>query len=149
MRANKSFRLAALAAISALVVPAAFVAACSSDNNSNPSPVVTYDANTAPPDSSNTTEEPDAATGSDVAVSPGEDASSDVREEPIVPEDAQACTASRAPAQGASASAGCWSCVPQSKVEYLNQCATTGVLCVKFDNTRVPGYDGGAPAPLN
>jgi hypothetical protein len=149
MGAIKNLRLAALAVLSALVVPAAFVAACSSDNNSNPAPVVTFDANTASPDSSTTTEEPDATTGSDGAVSPVEDASTDVREEPIVPEDAQACTASHAPAQGASADAGCWSCAPQSAAEYLNQCATTGVLCVKFDNSRVPGYDGGAPAPLN
>ncbi len=148
MCATKKLRLAALAVLSALAAPAAFVVACSSDNNSNPTPVTTYDANLPPPDSSTGTQD-DASAAADVAVTPGEDAAIDVREEPIVLEDAQACTASRAAAQGVSADAGCWSCTPQSKPEYLNQCAGTGVLCVKFDNARVPGYDGGAPASLN
>src|ERR1700733_14558755 len=132
MGAIKNLRLAALALLSALVVPGAFVAACSSNSASNPTPTITtYDANTSTPDSTTVTPEDG---GSDVAVGPGEDASSDAREEPIVLEDAQACTASHAPAQGAPADGGCWSCAPQSNTEFLNQCAGTGVLCTAFDN---------------
>src|ERR1019366_4672593 len=52
MLSSKTLRLAGLALVSGLFVPAAFTVACSSDNASNPVPTVpTYavDATTSPP----------------------------------------------------------------------------------------------------
>jgi hypothetical protein len=147
MAAKKSFYLAALALGLAIVAPVGLVAACSSSSGGNPTPIV-YDANVAT-DSPTVTSDDDAGdSGKDVAIGP-EDAANDVREEPIVLEDAQACTSNQAPAQGAPADAGCWSCAPQSTPEFLNQCAGSGVTCATFDNSRVPGWDGGLPPPLN
>jgi hypothetical protein len=35
----------------------------------------------------------------------------------------------------------------QVNSDFLNRCAATGVTCVPFDNSRLPGYDGGALPP--
>jgi uncharacterized cupin superfamily protein len=151
MAAKKSFYLAALALGLAVVAPAALVAACSSSSGGNPTPIV-YDANVATDSPTVTSDDASSSSsdsGQDVAIGPEDAATGDVREEPIVLEDAQACSANQAPAQGAPADAGCWSCAPQSTPEFLNQCAVSGVTCVTFDNSRVPGWDGGLPPSLN
>jgi len=69
----------------------------------------------------------------------------------IIPLDAAGCTLARLPAPGSVATdAGCWNCTPQMNVEFLNQCAGTGVTCAPFNNlARLPGYDGGALPAFN
>jgi len=141
-------RFVALALISAVVVPGAFMAACSSDNGSNPVPTVpTYTVDASPPDAT-TPQGDDSSTGGDDGSS-----ATDAKEEPrvLIPEDAQACTLARLPAPGSVATdAGCWNCLPQTDREFLNQCAATGVTCAPFDNFgRLPGYDGGALPSYN
>ncbi|HTB71705.1 MAG TPA: hypothetical protein VK762_00615 [Polyangiaceae bacterium] len=146
MASRRKLRFAALALISAVVVPGAFVAACSSDdNNSNPvPPVPTYVIEAGSPDAT-TPQGDDSSTGGDDTA--------DAKEEPrvIIPEDAQACTLQRLPAPGSVATdAGCWNCAPQTDPEFLNQCAGTGVTCAPFDNfARLPGYDGGGLPSFN
>jgi hypothetical protein len=152
MLSSKTLRLAGLALVSGLFVPAAFTVACSSDNASNPVPTVpTYavDATTTPPDSSGPQGDDGPSTGDAAATADAADA------HVLIPEDAQACTLARLPATGAPASdAGCWNaadpnCRAQTNPEFLNQCAGTGVTCARFDNARLPGYDGGALPPFN
>ena len=138
-------RFVALALLSAVAVPGAFMAACSSDNNTNPiPPVPTFVVDAGSPDS--TTQGDDSSTGGDDG---GPDAQQDARV--IIPEDAAACTLARLPAPGSVATdAGCWNCAPQKNIEFLNQCAGTGVTCAPFNNlTRLPGYDGGALPAFN
>jgi hypothetical protein len=143
MASSKKMRLAAFALVSAVLVPGAFVAACSSDNNGNPvPPVPTYVIEAGSPDA--TTPGDDSSAGDDTA---------DAKEEPrvLIPEDASACTLDQLPAPGAPASdAGCWNCLPQTDPQFLNHCAGTGVQCAPFDNlSRLPGYDGGALPSYN
>lgn len=145
MASSKQMRLAAFALVSAVVVPGAFVAACSSDNNGNPvPPVPTYVIEAGSPDATTNTGDDSSTGGDDTA---------DAREEPrvLIPEDAAACTLNRLAAPGAPASdAGCWNCLPQTHPEFLNHCAATGVQCAPFDNlARLPGYDGGALPSYN
>src|SRR5580693_1534713 len=141
MASRRKIRFAALALIATVVVPGAFVAACSGDdNNSNPvPPVPTYGVDASPLSDATIPQGDDSSTGGDDTA--------DAKEEPrvIIPEDAQACTLQRLPAPGSVATdAGCWNCAPQTDPEFLNQCAGTGVTCAPFDNfARLPGYDGG------
>jgi hypothetical protein len=146
MASRNKTRFVALALISAVVAPGAFMAACSSDNGANPVPVVpTFPIDAASPDAT-TPQGDDSSTG-------GDDASTDAKEEPrvIIPEDAAACTLARLPAPGSIATdAGCWNCLSQTNPEFLNQCAGTGVTCAPFDNfARIPGYDGGKLPSFN
>jgi hypothetical protein len=148
---SKKARLVVFALTAGLVPPVAFMAACSSSNNSNPvPPAPTYDVDATAnlPDGSNPQGD-DASAGDDAAAADAADA------RVIIPEDAQACTLARLPAQGAPASdAGCWNaadpnCKAQTDPQFLNQCAGTGVTCARFDNSRLPGYDGGALPSFN
>jgi hypothetical protein len=140
MVAINILRRTSLVFAAATLGPALVIAACSS-NGDNPIPPTTnyqVDATSTPPDSS---------TGNQDETSTGDDGGTgaDVKEEPIVREDAQACTPSKPAAQGApTTNASCWNCAPQLNADFLNQCAATGVTCVPFDNSRLPGYDGGA-----
>src|SRR5579871_4913721 len=107
MASRRKIRFAALALIATVVVPGAFVAACSSDdNNSNPvPPVPTYGVDASPLPSDATIPQ-----GDDSSTGGGDDAA-DAKEEArvIIPEDAQACTLQRLPAPGSVATdAGCW-----------------------------------------
>jgi hypothetical protein len=134
---------ALVAAAVSFVVVGAVVVACSS-NDSNPTPPeMNY-----PVDASNTL--PDVTTAGDETstTTPGDEASTaDVVEEPI-PRDA-ACLIDRPAAQGAPSSSSCWNCTPGLNTDFLNHCAATGVTCVPFDNSRLPGYDGGALPSTN
>jgi hypothetical protein len=138
MAALKILRGTTLALVAAALLPAVLVGACSSNNDNPTPPIQTY-----PVDATSTVQ--DTGTGNqDETSTGGDDAAADVKEEPIVREDAQACTASMPAAQGAPTSSSCWNCAPQVNSDFLNQCAATGVTCVPFDNSRLPGYDGGA-----
>jgi hypothetical protein len=127
---------------SALLVPAlpaALIAACTSDNaNPQPGPpsyTIGGDAGdaggqTGHPDDSGTTVTPpdDSSTGADAPLTQKDGA-------PVG--DAASC----------ETDGGCWSCTPASPAEFLNQC--TSSQCSPFPNaTRLPNYDGGLP-PLN
>ncbi len=60
-----------------------------------------------------------------------------LRDAQLPPEDAATCTSD----------AGCWSCLPETPAEFLNQC--TASQCSPFVNTqRLPNYDGGLPLEL-
>lgn len=142
----KHTRLLALALVSVALVPGALVVACSSDNANPipPPPVYSFEGG---PDT--------GIQGGDDSSSPGEDASADAGDaRAIIPEDAAACTLAHLPAPGSPAS-GCWNaadlvnCIPQKDLEFANQCAVTGVTCSPFDNSRLPGYDGGALPSYN
>jgi hypothetical protein len=144
MASRKKMRLVALGLLSAVAMPCALLAACSGgDNNSNPVPVPTYVIEAGVPDAT-------VGGGDDSSTGGGEDGSTDAKEggRVLIAEDAQACTLARLPAPGSVATdPGCWNCAPQTNVEFLNQCAGTGVTCAPFDNyARLPGYDGG-PLP--
>jgi hypothetical protein len=143
---RKKTRFALLALLSSAVLPGVVLGACSSDNNSNPVPVVpTYTIEAGPLDAT--------VVGDDSSSGGGDDSSADAAEEArvLIPEDAQACTLARLPAPGSVATdAGCWNCLPQTDPQFLNQCAGTGVTCAPFDNfARLPGYDGGALPSFN
>ncbi len=139
MASSKQLRLAAFALVSAAIVPGAFVAACSSDNNGNPvPPVPTYVIEAGSPDATTNTGDDSSTGGDDTA---------DAKEEPrvLIPEDASAVARrfdQRLPAPGAPASdAGCWNCLPQTDPQFLNHCAGTGVQCAPFDNlSRSPRH---------
>jgi hypothetical protein len=142
----KNTRLLALALVSAAIVPGALVVACSS-NNANPTPPPVYLFEGGQQDT--------GTPGEDSSSPVGEDASADGGDaRAIIPEDAAACTLAHLPAPGSPVS-GCWNatdlvhCVPQLDLEFANQCAGTGVTCAPFDNTRLPGYDGGALPSYN
>jgi hypothetical protein len=141
MVAISILRRTGLAFAAATLGPALVIAACSSnsDNPTPPNTIYQVDATSTLPDSSTGNQDETSTGGDDGGTG------ADVKEEPIVREDAQACTASKPAAQGApTTNASCWNCAPQVNADYLNQCAATGVTCVPFDNSRLPGYDGGA-----
>jgi hypothetical protein len=148
MASLKKRHILALSLLFAVVVPGAFVTACSGDDNGeNPVPVIpTYVIEASAPDSTTNPGDDSSSTGDDASET---DAKADVRV--IIPEDAQACTLARLPAPGSPPTdAGCWNCIPQTNTEFLNQCAGTGITCVPFDNLgRLPGYDGGALPSYN
>jgi hypothetical protein len=139
MAAINILRRTGLALAAVTLGPALVIAACSSnsDNPTPPNTIYQVDATSTLPDSS---------TGNQDETSTGDDGGTgaDVKEEPIVREDA-ACSVDKPAAQGApTTNASCWNCAPQVNADFLNQCAATGVTCVPFDNSRLPGYDGGA-----
>ncbi len=114
----------------------ALLGACSSSND-NPQPNQNYqvEASTTLPDA------PTGSTGDDAS----EDATPDVQEEPIVREDVVSCTLDQVTAPGdPSTKPTCWNCTPQIPSDFYNHCATPGVTCQPFDNSVLPGYDGGA-----
>jgi hypothetical protein len=139
MAPTSKFRLAAAVTV-ALGVPAALVAACSS-NNSNPAPntPVVYTVSDSGEDSPTSTTGPDGGvvtTPDGSTVPPTGDAGT-----ADAPSDAQAtvCTSQQT-------DAGCWICPSQTPTsnEFLNQCNGTGVHCSPYSNAaNIPGYDGG------
>jgi hypothetical protein len=123
-------RLAA-ATLVALGVPAALVAACSSNSNPAPNPII-YTVPDSGEDSSVVEPGPDGSTVTPTPDSGTADAANDVQQPP-------ACTSQQT-------DAGCWICPSQTPTsnEFLNQCNGTGVHCSPYDNAaHIPGYDGG------
>jgi hypothetical protein len=141
---NRRFSATLAAVVASTALASAVVAACSSDNN-NPAPpnqVYNVEAGTTQPDSAS------SGSGDDGSTTPSGDdgsAAADVKEEPV-PRDA-ACLIDQPAAQGAASTSACWNCAPGINSDFLNHCAATGVVCVPFDNSRLPGYDGGALPP--
>src|ERR1700679_1805146 len=121
----------AVALASSLVLAGGLVAACSSNSNPQPAPVyqVGNDGGTeGGPDG--TTPTGDGSPGTD-APSNGDGGLEDGQVLPDAPEDAVACTTD----------AGCWSCLPTTTLQFLNQC--TASQCSPFVNSqRLPDYDG-------
>jgi len=122
----------AVALAAALLMAGGLVAACSS-NNTNPQPAPVYQVgNDSGTDG--TTSSGDSGPGSDAAETGQDDGPQDGQVFPDAPEDAVACTTD----------AGCWSCLPTTTPEFLNQC--TASQCSPFVNTkRLPDYDGSLP----
>jgi|SRR5580658_22920 hypothetical protein len=157
MASLKNLKLAGLALGAAFLAPA-LISACSSSNN-NQTPPVYGNA-----DAGDATVEDSGSPGSDAEATPdasapsgdaGDAASSDALLEASTSSDAQDAASDvasdAAPACTPSLTdAGCWVCPSASdgSIEFLNQCYGTGVKCVSFDNTRLPGFDAGLP-PLN
>lgn len=113
--------------VPAVLGAAAVVAACSSNDSSNPQPPVYSVEGGAGQDASVDVQQqqPDGSS---------QDAGSEAQAEAAPPEDAAACTAD----------SGCWSCTPQTPTEFLNQC--TSSQCSPFVNAqRLPDYDGSLP----
>jgi hypothetical protein len=142
IQSSRRARLLVAAAIASALTGAVVVACSSNDNNPQP-PNQQYDV-----DASNTVPDAPTSTGDDASnPNPGDDGSTaDVREEPV-PRDA-ACLIDQPAAQGAPANSTCYDCQPGINSDFLNHCAATGIVCVPFDNSRLPGYDGGALPPL-
>jgi hypothetical protein len=121
--------------VSAVLAPAALIAACSSDNANPQPPVYTVTNN----DSGQQPTHPD---DSGIGVTPPDDSSTNAdapltQKDGALVQDAASC----------GTDGGCWSCTPASSSEFLNQC--TSSQCSPFQNAaRLPNYDGGLP-PLN
>jgi hypothetical protein len=113
--------------LSASLAAGAFVASACSTSNSNPTPPV-YQVSEGGADATT----PDA--GPDADAQPNEQ-DGDLQDGELLPDqNAEACTTD----------AGCWSCIPTTSPEFLNQC--TGSQCSPFDNLqRLPDYDGSLP----
>jgi hypothetical protein len=127
---------AVLAAI--LLVPAAVIAACSS-NNSNPSP---GNGNTynVPETGSQQQGSDDSGPGSQKSDDAGGGSPVDA---PLTQKDGALVT----DAASCETDSGCWACSPTTPSQFLNQC--TGSTCFPFPASSFPaGYDGSLP-PLN
>jgi hypothetical protein len=122
----------AVALVAALLVAGGLVAACSS-NNTNPQPAPVYQVgNDSGTDG--TTPSGDSAPGPDAPQTEPDGGLQDGQVLPDAPEDAVACTTD----------AGCWSCLPTTTPQFLNQC--TASQCSPFANAqRLPDYDGSLP----
>jgi hypothetical protein len=163
MASFNKLKLGSLVLGSALLAPA-LISACSS-SGSNPQPPVYGndggdatvgneagtpgdDGGSSPEASSSSDGGTDAPSADDGNASPeasltdapSPDASGDAADSEAGP---TACT-------GTLTDGGCWVCPSSSdgSLEFLNQCYGTGVKCVSFDSTRLPGFDAGLP-PLN
>lgn len=121
-----------------VLVAGALVAACSS--NSNPQPANVYQVGNDGGDGGvdGTTSLSEAGPGADVQQPDGGQDDGNLQDGELLPnQDAASCTTD----------AGCWSCIPTTEPEFLNQCTTS--QCSPFANTqRLPDYDGSLP-PLN
>jgi hypothetical protein len=81
-----------------------------------------------------TTPTGDSAPGTDAPQTGDDGGLQDGQVVPDAPQDAVACTTD----------AGCWSCLPTTTPEFLNQCTTS--QCSPFANAqRLPDYDGSLP----
>jgi hypothetical protein len=121
------------------LVAGALLAACSSSSNPQPNNVYQVGSDAGDSGVDGTTPQPEAGTGADVQQQPdGGQEDGDLQDGELLPDqDAQSCTTD----------AGCWSCIPTTEPEFLNQCTTS--QCSPFVNTqRLPDYDGSLP-PLN
>jgi hypothetical protein len=138
MAPTSKFRLAAAVTV-ALAIPAALVAACSSNSNPAPNTPVVYTVADSGEDSTTSTTGPDGNVitpdGSTVTPPTGDGGTADGSNEAQAP----ACTSQQT-------DAGCWICPSQTPTsnEFLNQCSGTGVHCSPYSNAaNIPGYDGG------
>jgi hypothetical protein len=135
-----------------LGAPTVFVAACSSSSsNNNPAPPVYADDAS----SDSTTNVGDGAPGNpdaqDESTTPNADGQGPAGEASLGDAPANSDAGVTTPScTSALTDAGCWTCPAASagSVEFLNQCSGTGVKCVAFDPSRLPGIDAGRP-PLN
>jgi hypothetical protein len=122
---NVKVRRWSVGLVAAALGAGAVVAACSSNNASNPQPPV-YSVEGGADVSVDVQQAQEAA--------PPQDAGAEAQVEEAPPEDAAACTTD----------SGCWSCTPQTSAEFLNQC--TSSQCSPFSNAqRLPDYDGSLP----
>jgi hypothetical protein len=157
MASFNKLKLASLALGSALLAPV-LISACSSSGNPTP-PVYGGDGGN---------DGGDATVGNEGGATPGDDGGSEAgpsldagTDAPSADADASSeSSLTDAPSSDASGDAdaattctgtltdgGCWVCPSSSdgSIEFLNQCYGTGVKCVSFDNTRLPGFDAGLP----
>ncbi len=157
MASFNKLTLASLAIGSALLAPV-LISACSSSGNPTP-PVYGNDAGS---------DAGDATIGNEAGTTPGDDggseatspldAGTDALSNADVSSEASQTDAPSSDASGDAADAattctgaltdgGCWVCPSPTdgSIEFLNQCYGTGVKCVSFDNTRLPGFDAGLP----
>jgi hypothetical protein len=149
MASSKKVQVLALSLGASLAASGAFLAACSTDNSNSAPPVYGDDGGDATaitptpdasPDGGGQTPEggsPDTGADAPSGSSGGGDAGDAGSDAPTV----SACTS-------ALTDAGCWTCPSASdgSVEFLNQCAGTGVRCVPFNNlANLPGFDAGLP----
>jgi hypothetical protein len=135
MATTTTFRRWGIVLLSGLFSAGASVAACN-NSNSNPQPTPVFQVDSGIDSSVDTgTPAADSAPGAD-ATETGQDGGLEDGE--LLPDQsAEACTSD----------AGCWSCIPTSPPQFLNQC--TASQCSPFANAqRLPDYDGSLP-PLN
>lgn len=133
----------------ALSASAVFGVACSNSNNNQAPPVygedAASDATTNVGDGSQSNPDSSTQEGGTTPDGQGPDGTGpgDAAVDSDAGTGAPACTS-------ALTDAGCWTCPATSdgSVEFLNQCSGTGVKCVAFDPSRLPGIDAGRP-PLN
>jgi hypothetical protein len=132
----------------ALCVPAVCVVACSNSNGNPAPPVYGNDGSSdaTPNVGDGSQSNPDSSP--EGSPNPGPDGQGPV-DSAGAAADADAGTSAPDCASALTA-AGCWTCPSASdgSVEFLNQCSGTGVKCVAFDPSRLPGIDAGRP-PLN
>ena len=135
MATNTMSRGWAVVLVSSLLTAGGLVAACSSNSNPQPAPVYQVGNDSGTDGGVDGTTTPgDSGPGSDAAETGQDDGPQDGQVLPDAPEDAVACTTD----------AGCWSCLPTTTPEFLNQCTTS--QCSPFVNTqRLPDYDGSLP----
>jgi hypothetical protein len=129
----------------ALAVPSVCVVACSSSNGNQAPPVYGNDGS-----SDATTNVGDGSQSNPDSSQEGSPNSGPDGQGPV---DAAADSDAGTSTPGCASTltdAGCWACPSASdgSVEFLNQCSGTGVKCVAFDPSRLPGIDAGRP-PLN
>jgi hypothetical protein len=149
MSAFKNLRRLAFALTATSAASALLAAACSTSNSNSSPPVYGDDASndataTGTEDASpeGTTSNPEGGGGSPEASADSSSGGGDAGDAGTGPETAPSCSA-------ALSDAGCWTCPGTSdgSIEFLNQCAGTGVTCVSFDNSgRLPGFDAGLPS---
>jgi hypothetical protein len=138
MASTREIQIAGLIFGSTLALTGALVVACSSSSNPAPQPTYTVEAGGDSPTTDSGTSLDSGSPESGTSVPEGGDAG-------VVDaaSDAASCTPQF------DGGARCWTCPAQSdgSIEYLNQCSGTGVRCVPFSNSVLPGYDaGGLPA---
>jgi hypothetical protein len=156
MTSFNKFTLASLAIGSALLAPV-LISACSSSGG-NPTPIVYGDGGSDAGDATVGNEGggsgddggseagPSLDAGPD-APSADADASSEGSLNDGPSSDALGDADAASTCTGTLTDGGCWVCpsATDGSVEFLNQCYGTGVKCVSFDNTRLPGFDAGLP----
>jgi hypothetical protein len=146
----KNSAVIGLVVAATLAGPAVFVVACS-DSNSNPAPPV-YGNDAASDSTTNVGDDAQSNPDSpEESTTPNPDGQSPVDEAGLGDAGADSDTGASTPGcTSALTDAGCWTCPAASdgSLEFLNQCSGTGVKCVAFDPSRLPGIDAGRP-PLN
>jgi hypothetical protein len=124
---------------STLLSTMGLVAACS-NSNANPAPVYQVGNEGGADGTTGTTDggtDGTAPSGDAAPDAPQSEPDGDLQDGEVVPDapqDALTCTTD----------AGCWTCLPTTTSQFLNQCTTS--QCSPFVNTqRLPDYDGSLP----